>query len=239
MAKIWGQDGGGWTQIDAVVQGVGGEAFAFAAGYAALFTGNITSFKVWSGSGGTSSTVHVVLYTPGSPSTGGAALVGVSDVVTAPNNDTLLTIPCTTPIPVVNGQIYCGFEQPSTGTCESAVNSGSSAFVVSQYTSAHFPFASPPNPTPNPRDSGTGQEFLLWADGSSSGPTNNVVVGQPGIWSWSGGSAQFSASASTVVPGGTGSWFWQGFPATVLKNGTPIGPPSGAGNYRRRMHRRS
>jgi hypothetical protein len=238
MAKIWGQDGTGWTQVQTTEQSFSAGAFGFAAGYAALATGFITSFNLWVGTGGSAAHVQIVLYTPGSPSTGGATYVGQSNVYTNTNPGSLINIPCSTPIPVTSGTIYAGFISTDTGSINSATNSGSSAFVDSQYNSTHFPYASPPGTTFNPRDSGTGRETLLWGDYTPVGPQQYVVVGQPGIWSWGGGGANFNASASTVVNGGIGAWSWNGFSAIVKKNGQNIGPVGG-GNYRRRMHRRS
>lgn len=175
MAKILGQDGSvGWTPINATDQTFSAGAFGFSAGYNPLFDGNITSFNLQCGTGSSAGTFQIALYLGASPSTGGATLLAVSSPGTVVASTLVNVAVASTPVLAAN--VYTMFISTSSGTINTVINSGSSAFVDSQYNTTHFPFASPPGTTFNPRDAGTGHEPLLWADGTAAGGGPNYSL---------------------------------------------------------------
>lgn len=182
MAKIIGQDGGGWTQVSSNDFANSGGAIAFAAGYIPLFNGNITSINVQFGSaGGGASQFKVGLYQGASPSTGGATLLAASGLGSIVAN-TLVNVAIASTL-LSTGLTYSLWLSMTTSSFNTVINSGSSAFADSQYTAAHFPNSTLPSTTSNPRDSNTGHEFIIWGDGTASGTSNNQEAMMLGIGS--------------------------------------------------------
>lgn len=232
-----GQTGAGYvTPATGTDLANSGGAMSFSAGYVAAYTGPVSMIYIYTPSGGTGSTFTVNVYNGNSVAAG--ALVATSSIGTKQGN-TLIGVPISG-FSQVSGQTYTlQFSVVSGFLLTQFDSSAPSTGVIAQWTAAAIPNPSPPSTLPSPSSS-AGHEFTVWGEGLPSGgggSTAYVVVGQPGIWAWGGGSAQFNASVSTVVAGGTGAWHWQGFAAVISKNGIPFNSGGGYGTGRRRFHR--
>jgi hypothetical protein len=232
VSKILGQDGTGWTLTNATDQSFGAGAFGFAAGYVPLFNGNVTSFNVLFGTGSSASTFQVCLFLGASPSTGGATLLVTSASGTVAAS-TLVNVSCA-PTAVSTANTYTLFLSTSSGSANTQFNSGASAFADSQYNSTHFPFATPPATTFNPRDAGTGHEFVIWADGAAAGPTAYLLNAGTLNYGYNLGNA--NPTNNYVLPAGAIAYNYTMQPQQLLKNGQPFSG-GGYGKGRRRFHR--
>lgn len=167
---ILGNDGSGFvTPTVSNEFGGSGGAMCFAAGYVPLFNGVINSLNVYIGSGGPAA-IQVCLYLGPTPSTGGSTfIVSAGGGYTQPGLNTFACTPTT--VSVTN--TYSLFASCSSSSFSTKYDSTTNAFKNSFYNSTHFPYASPPGTTTNPRDAGTGHEFIIWADGT---PASSVTT---------------------------------------------------------------
>jgi hypothetical protein len=160
MTKLVGQDATGWTVIGANPFGTGGNAIYYKNGYTAI--------------AGTMTTLHVTVEV-----TAGATLatgyiysgigVGATWVATSAEFSVSTTGDKTAAISgTLNPGPYTLVLQTSSGSFQVAVNTGSNSFQDNQNVVANFPYRSPPGTLPSV-DQNSGQEFIIWIDGTSGG----------------------------------------------------------------------
>jgi hypothetical protein len=167
MTKLVGQDGGGWTIVNQTEPGAGGSCWYFAAGYVAVATGTATNFHVTVQTTSSAALATAYLYAGAGV---GATLVATSaEFSVSSTGDKTPAVSAS----ITAGNTYTLVLQPASGFFGVATNSGSNGFVDNQNLVANFPYRAAPGTIPA-RDSQSGQEFVIWIDG-----TLPVLVPQP------------------------------------------------------------
>ena len=160
MTLLVGQNGNGWTIIGANPWGTGGNAIYYKNGYTAV-AGAMTNlhFTVQATASATLATGYV--YSGVGP---GASFVAMSNEISVTTTGDKA--------PAISGSLLVGpytlIVQTSAGSFQCAVNTGSNAFQDNQNVVANFPYRGPPSTLPA-LDSTSGQEFVIWVDGTPAG----------------------------------------------------------------------
>jgi len=153
-----GQDGTGWTQVDTTENLFTAGAFGLSAGYTGVSGTANKAFVQFGASGGGTSTVKVCLYDSG------GTLINISSPITfIANTLCSATFPTTT----ITAQNYNLVLTPNAGGPHVLHNNGANAFALEQFTSAHFPYATPPGSLPASDSSAVGHEFIMYLTGST------------------------------------------------------------------------
>src|ERR1700730_10632481 len=170
MTQLAGQNSAGWTSVAGDNPQNGGNAVYFASGYVSV-PGVITAIHVGISTPTLSATkATVYVYQGVGP---GATFVAMSNEFDITSAGMKIWRCLGT---VAKGSITLVL-QPNTGFFNSTVNNGSSIFVCNQNTNAagHMPYRSPPPVIPAADVTASGQEFLIWADGTP--PGNGILIG--------------------------------------------------------------
>jgi hypothetical protein len=177
LTFLVGQNGVGWTQVtQTLAHPLAGDTayYQVAGSYAAVSSGNMTLAHFgFFDNGGTGNNAKVCVYQGGS-------LIAVSSPIAKAAGDQSATISGS----ISAGLVYTLVMVPDTGRFNAISNSGSSSFQVSGNTAANFSYASPPATLPAKDYNSTGQEFLIWIEGTTGpvpGPPNMDYAYQPTV----------------------------------------------------------
>lgn len=135
---------------------------AYGNGYVAVASGVMTNAHITCGAtqagiGNLQVCVYAGLRTSG-------ILVATSSAITySSNSDAFAAISGN----IIAGNTYTLVVSASAGSCDTTINSGSSAFQGERWNAATFPFATPPVSLPTQTD-GVNHEFIIWIDGVSA-----------------------------------------------------------------------
>lgn len=156
MAKLVGQNGGGWTPVAAADLSNNGNEFRFAGGYVAT-AGTMGTLHFQAGAGTTATLATAYLYLGGAP---GATFVLMTAEFSISVGDNTVAIPG-----ALSAATYSLGIQAASGILYTVTNSGSASNVGRQNLVANFPYRNPPGTMPS-ADVTTGHEFIIWIDGA-------------------------------------------------------------------------